>query len=172
MQDAAVACPSAVGQYAWSDKALLSRYPVVRQLLAGCILGLVSGAVAQTPTGNSPDPTTPQAARRLRDERYGRVSERKDDATVVSAVDANGNPASLPRCHLHRAGSSWWQTSATRDLVSALEPGNDPVVVRLGQDSVAIQVVVEYPDGITHPQGVVASTVFVGQPAVRRRRRC
>jgi YVTN family beta-propeller protein len=46
-------------------------------------------------------------------------------------------------------------------LIEALEPGGDTVVVRLGDDSLAIQVEVQYPDGITHPQGVVAASVVL-----------
>ena len=75
----------------------------------------------------------------------------------VSAVDANGNPLSLAAATFEAHGDL---VAAVNDLglVRALEPGGDTVVVKLAGDSVAIEVIVQYPDGITHPNGVVAST--------------
>jgi YVTN family beta-propeller protein len=75
----------------------------------------------------------------------------------VSAVDENGNPTSLAGATFEVNGNL---VAAVDDqgLLNALEPGNDTVVVKLDADSVAIQVIVEYPDGITHPEGIVGST--------------
>jgi YVTN family beta-propeller protein len=75
----------------------------------------------------------------------------------VSAVDENGNQVSLDGATFEVNGDL---VAAVSDvgLVSGLEPGGDTVVVRLDGDSVAIEVAVEYPDGITHPEGVVAAT--------------
>ena len=75
----------------------------------------------------------------------------------VSAVDENGNQVSLAGATFEAHGDL---VAAVNDLglVRALEPGGDTVVVKLDGDSVAIEVIVDYPDGITHPQGVVAST--------------
>ena len=75
----------------------------------------------------------------------------------VSAVDENGNQISLAGASFEAHGDLV-ATVNDLGLVRALEPGNDTVVVRLDGDSVAIEVVVEYPDGIAHPQGVVASS--------------
>jgi YVTN family beta-propeller protein len=74
----------------------------------------------------------------------------------VSAVDQDGNPVSLDGATFEVQGDL---VAAVSDigLVSALEPGADTVVVRLDGDSVAIEVDVEYPEGITHPEGVVGS---------------
>jgi YVTN family beta-propeller protein len=75
----------------------------------------------------------------------------------VSAVDDNGNQVSLEGATFEVHGDL---VAAVSDigLVSALEPGGDTVVVKLDGDSVAIEIAVEYPDGITHPEGVVAAT--------------
>ena len=75
----------------------------------------------------------------------------------VSAVDENGNRVSLDGASFQVHGDL---VAAVSDigLVSGLEPGGDTVVVRLDGDSVAIEIQVEYPDGITHPEGVVAAT--------------
>lgn len=75
----------------------------------------------------------------------------------VSAVDENGSPTSLDGATFE-VGDELVAAVSDLGLVSALEPGNDTVVVRLDADSVAIQVIVEYPAGVTHPEGVVAST--------------
>jgi YVTN family beta-propeller protein len=75
----------------------------------------------------------------------------------VSAVDENGNPASLDGVTFQARDELVAEVSDL-GLVSALEPGNDTVVVKLDSDSVAIQIVVEFPAGITHPEGIVATT--------------
>lgn len=75
----------------------------------------------------------------------------------VSAVDQNGNQVSLAGATFEAHGDLV-ATVNDLGLVRALEPGGDTVVVTLDGDSVAIEVIVEYPDGITHPTGVVAST--------------
>jgi YVTN family beta-propeller protein len=79
----------------------------------------------------------------------------------VSVVDENGNVTSLAGVTF-TVGEQLVADVSDAGLLSALEPGNDTVVVKLGEDSVAIQIEVEYPDGITHPQGVVGSTVELG----------
>jgi YVTN family beta-propeller protein len=79
----------------------------------------------------------------------------------VSVVDENGNVTSLAGVTF-TVGEQLVADVSDAGLLSALEPGNDTVVVKLGEDSVAIQIVVDYPDGITHPQGVVGSTVELG----------
>src|SRR5687767_14714198 len=72
----------------------------------------------------------------------------------VSVVDENGNVTSLAGVTF-TVGEQLVADVSDAGLLSALEPGNDTVVVKLGEDSVAIQIVVDYPDGITHPQGLV-----------------
>ena len=79
----------------------------------------------------------------------------------VSVVDENGNVTSLAGVTFTTGGQLVADVSDA-GLLSALEPGNDTVVAKLGEDSVAIQILVEYPAGITHPQGVVGSTVELG----------
>jgi YVTN family beta-propeller protein len=78
-------------------------------------------------------------------------------ALPVSAFDENGNQVSLDGASFELHGDL---VAAVTDigLLSALEPGGDTVVVRLDGDSVAIEIEVEYPDGITHPEGAVAAT--------------
>lgn len=75
----------------------------------------------------------------------------------VSAVDRDGNPVSLDGASFQVHGDL---VAAVSDVgfVSGLEPGGDTVVVKLDGDSVAIEIEVEYPAGITHPQGLVAAT--------------
>jgi YVTN family beta-propeller protein len=75
----------------------------------------------------------------------------------VSAVDENGNPVSLDGATFRVRGDLVASISDL-GLVSGLEPGKDTVVVELDGDSVAIEIEVEYPTGITHPNGVVAAT--------------
>lgn len=125
---------------------------MVRRLLAGCILTLL-GCGGTSPTG-----TDPAAGKQLvASATTVRVHLGERLMLPVSAVDGNGNPASLDGATF--AGRDQLVTDVSNlGLVSALEPGNDTIVVKLGDDSVAIQVIVEYPDGITHPQGVVAGT--------------
>jgi YVTN family beta-propeller protein len=79
----------------------------------------------------------------------------------VSAVDENGTPVSMTGATFTLRGHLVADVS-NGGLVQALEPGADTVVVHLGEDSLAIQVEVEYPEGVTHPQGVVAGTVALG----------
>ncbi len=131
---------------------------MVRQLLAGCILTCL-GCGGATPTSNSPDPTPAKQLVASATTVRARLGEKV--MLPVSAVDANGNPASLSGATFTGRDQLVAEVSDA-GLVSALEPGNDTVVVRLGQDSVAIQVIVEYPDGMTHPQGVVAHTATLG----------
>jgi YVTN family beta-propeller protein len=81
----------------------------------------------------------------------------------VSAVDANGNQVSLAGATFELHGDL--VAGLDGDVVQALEPGGDTVVVRLGDDSVAVQVLVDYPEGIGHPAGVVAaSTTLDSRP--------
>ena len=78
----------------------------------------------------------------------------------VSAVDANGNQVSLVGATFELHGDL--VAGLDGDVVQALEPGGDTVVVRLDDDSVAIQVLVDYPEGVSHPAGVVASSTTLG----------
>jgi YVTN family beta-propeller protein len=75
----------------------------------------------------------------------------------VSAIDDNGNPTSLAGATFEVNGNLVAAVNG-QGFLSALEPGNDTVVVKLAGDSVAIEVLVDYPDGITHPDGIVGST--------------
>jgi YVTN family beta-propeller protein len=78
----------------------------------------------------------------------------------VSAVDANGNQVSLAGATFELHGNL--VAGLDGGVVQALEPGGDTVVVRLDDDSVAIQVLVDYPEGVGHPAGVVASSTTLG----------
>ena len=125
---------------------------MVRRLLAGCILTTL-GCGGTTPTAEDPGAGKQLVATAT----TVRVQLGQQLTLPVSAVNANGTPASL------EGATFQGRTGLVADvsdagLVSALEPGNDTIVVKLGDDSVAIQVIVEYPDGITHPEGVVAFT--------------
>lgn len=75
----------------------------------------------------------------------------------VSAVDENGNHVPLEGATFEVHGDL---VASVNDLglVNALEPGNDTVTVKLDGDSLAIEILVEYPEGITHPVGIVGST--------------
>jgi YVTN family beta-propeller protein len=127
---------------------------MARSLLVAWLLAIV-GCGGSTPIDPEPDPGTKRlvaAATTVRVPLGAQVT------LPVSAVDENGNPVSLEGATF--TGRQQLIADVTdAGLVSALEPGNDTVVVRLGEDSVAIQIVVEYPDGVTHPQGVVGHTV-------------
>jgi YVTN family beta-propeller protein len=82
----------------------------------------------------------------------------------VSAVDEQGNQVSLSGATFEVNGRLVADVGDL-GLVKALEPGSDTVVVRLDGDSVAIEILVEYPEGITHPDGaVVATTTLENRP--------
>jgi YVTN family beta-propeller protein len=82
----------------------------------------------------------------------------------VSAVDELGNQVSLSGATFETNGRLVANVGDL-GLVSALEPGSDTVVVKLDGDSVAIEILVEYPEGITHPDGtVVATTTLENRP--------
>jgi len=120
-------------------------------LLLGC------GASDPTPPGEGNDP--PPAGDTHLVASAETVHLRLGEALTlpVTAVDENGNPVSLTGAVFKTQGDL---VASVTDMgsVSALEPGSDTVVVKLGSDSVVIEVVVEYPAGITHPQGSVAWT--------------
>jgi YVTN family beta-propeller protein len=119
----------------------------VGAMLLGC-------AGAPSSPGDPPTPGTHLiASAQTVQLRLGQTS-----ALPVSAVDESGNPVSLAGATFSLRGQLVADVSDA-GLIEALEPGGDTVVVRLGDDSVAIQVEVQYPDGLTHPQGVVASTI-------------
>ncbi len=127
---------------------------MARCLLAACLLTVVG--CGGSPTSIQPDPqpgtTLVATATSVRVPLGGKL------ILPVSALDANGNPASLEGATFTGRGNLVADVSDA-GLLSALEPGNDTVVVTLGDDSVEIEIVVEYPDGIGHPTGVVGRTV-------------
>lgn len=134
---------------------------MVRRVLVMCLLGAL-GCSASGPTpppsdgGNDPPPG---ASGKSLVASATTVRLRLGEALTlpVSAVDANGIPTSLDGATFEVNGDLVASVDG-QGLLRALEPGGDTAVVKLDGDSVAIQVVVEYPDGITHPVGVVAST--------------
>jgi YVTN family beta-propeller protein len=82
----------------------------------------------------------------------------------VSAVDEHGTQVSLSGATFETNGRLVADVGDL-GLVEALEPGSDTVVVRLDGDSVALEILVEYPEGITHPGGaVVATTTLEDRP--------
>jgi YVTN family beta-propeller protein len=74
----------------------------------------------------------------------------------VSAIDPEGNSVSLSSATFHTRGDLIAGLPEF-GLVEALEPGADTVVVTLDGDSVAIEVLVEYPEGVSHPAGIVTA---------------
>jgi YVTN family beta-propeller protein len=128
-----------------------------RRLLAAWLLAIV-GCGGASPIDPEPQPGTKRlvaTATTVRVPLGGKV------VLPVSAVDANGNPASLEGATFTGRQTLVADVSDA-GLLSALEPGNDTVVVTLGDDSVEIEIVVEYPDGLTHPTGVVGRTLNLG----------
>jgi YVTN family beta-propeller protein len=123
---------------------------VVRRLLAACILTILG-------CGGGPTDDGSVGTRLVASATTVRVQLGQRVTLPVSAIDEHGNPASLAGATF-RTGHQLVADVSDAGLLSALEPGNDTIVVELGDDSVAIQVIVEYPDGITHPEGVVAFT--------------
>ena len=126
-----------------------------RRLLAAWLLAIVGCGGGASSIDPEPEPGTKRlvaTATTVRVPLGGKVT------LPVSAVDQNGNTTSLEGATF-AVREQLVADVSDAGLVSALEPGNDTVVVRLGEDSVAIQIVVEYPEGITHPRGVVGFTV-------------
>ena len=123
------------------------------------IAALLPGCAGNGPTppdeGSNPPPVV--GTRLLASATTVRLQLGQGVTLPVSAVDENGNQVSLAGASFEAHGDLV-ATVNDLGLVRALEPGNDTVVVKLDGDSVAIEVVVEYPDGIAHPQGVVASS--------------
>lgn len=130
---------------------------MARFLLAAWLLAVV-GCGGSSPIDPEPDPAT---KRLVATATTVRVLLGAQVTLPVSAVDENGNPTSLQGATFTGRQQLIADVSDA-GIVSALEPGNDTVVVRLGEDSVAIQVVVEYPEGLTHPMGTVGHTVDLG----------
>jgi YVTN family beta-propeller protein len=125
---------------------------MVRHLLAMCLLPLVGCSKAVVaPPDDAGDKQLVASATTVR------LHLGEALTLPVSAVDGSGNPTSLTGATF-QIGDELVAAVSDLGLVSALEPGNDTVVVKLDGDSVAIQVIVEYPDGITHPEGVVVAT--------------
>jgi YVTN family beta-propeller protein len=129
-----------------------------RRLLAAWLLATVGCGGASPIDTEEPEPGT---KRLVATATTVHVALGSKVTLPVSAVDENGNVTSLAGVTFTVGGQLVADVSDA-GLLSALEPGNDTVVVKLGEDSVTIQIVVDYPDGITHPQGVVGSTVELG----------
>ena len=130
---------------------------MARRLLAAWLLTIV-GCGGASSTDPEPEPGT---KRLVATATTVRVPLGAKATLPVSAVDENGNTTSLTGATF-TVGEQLVADVTDAGLVSALEPGNDTVVVKLGEDSLAIEIVVEYPEGVTHPQGVVGSTVQLG----------
>ena len=130
-----------------------------RRLLAAWLLA-IAGCGGASPIDPEPEPE-PGTKTLVATATTVRVALGSKVTLPISVVDANGNVTSLAGVTF-TTGEQLVADVSDVGLLSALEPGNDTVVVRLGEDSVAIQIEVEYPDGITHPQGVVGSTVELG----------
>jgi YVTN family beta-propeller protein len=120
--------------------------------LAAWLLGCANGPTAP----NEDDPPPGSGTRLVAAASTVRLELGQALTLPVSAVDANGNQVSLAGATFELNGDLVAGVDA--GVVRALEPGGDTVVVKLDGDSVAIQVLVEYPEGITHPVGVVASS--------------
>jgi YVTN family beta-propeller protein len=118
---------------------------------------LMSVVATSLGCGGSPTPPGDSSKRLVASATTVRLQLGEKLELPVSAVDANGNQVSLDGATFEVQGDL---VAAVSDigLVSGLEPGGDTVVVKLDGDSVAIAIAVEYPDGITHPEGVVAAT--------------
>jgi YVTN family beta-propeller protein len=106
---------------------------------------------------SSPVDPTPASVHLIASAQTVRLVLGAASALPVSAVDENGTPASMAGATFTLRGHLVADVSDV-GLVQALEPGADTVVVHLGDDSLAIQVEVQYPEGATHPAGVVAAT--------------
>lgn len=79
----------------------------------------------------------------------------------ITVTDSNGNTQPLTGVTFKMRGDLVAGVNA--GSVSAFEPGADTVLAILGDDTVAIEVVVDYPDGIHHPAGVVAGEKMLGE---------
>jgi YVTN family beta-propeller protein len=122
---------------------------MVRLLVSVCLLTSLLGCGGRSPTGGgNRDLIATATTLRLR------LGERL--ALPVSAQDENGSTVGLNGASFQLNGDL---VAAVNDigLVSALEPGADTLVVKLDGDSVTVEIVVEYPEGISHPEGVVAT---------------
>jgi YVTN family beta-propeller protein len=130
---------------------------MVRLLVSVCLLATLLGCGGRSPTGGgNRDLIAAATTLRLK------LGEKL--VLPVSAQDENGSPAGLDGASFQLNGDL---VAAVDDigLVSALEPGADTLVVKLDGDSVAIEIMVEYPEGIAHPAGVVATqTSLDGRP--------
>jgi YVTN family beta-propeller protein len=123
-------------------------------LMLGC------GANSATPTDDGSQPPPAAGAHLVAAASTVRLRLGQALTLPVSAVDANGNQVSLAAANFELHGNLI--AGLDGNVVHALEPGGDTVVVRLDDDSVAIQVLVDYPEGVTHPEGVVASSTTLG----------
>lgn len=122
---------------------------MVRLPVSVCILATLLGCGDRNPTGGgNRDLIAAATTLRLK------LGERL--VLPVSARDENGATVGLDGASFHLSGDL---IAAVNDigLVSALEPGADTLVVKLDGDSVAVEIVVDYPEGISHPEGVVAT---------------
>jgi YVTN family beta-propeller protein len=122
---------------------------MVRLLVSVCLLASLLGCGGRSPTGGgNRDLIAAATILRLK------LGEKL--VLPVSARDENGAAVGLDGASFQLNGDL---IAAVNDigLVSALEPGADTLVVKLDGDSVAIEILVDYPEGISHPEGVVAT---------------
>lgn len=127
----------------------------VTKLVCGAALLLGCGGPTGADDGGDPPPS--DGGTRLQAAATSVTLRLGESLTLpVSAVDEQGNQVSLSGATFHTRGDL--VAGLDDGLVEALEPGRDTVVVTLDGDSVAIEVLVEYPEGISHPTGVVSST--------------
>ncbi|HET8650906.1 MAG TPA: YncE family protein, partial [Gemmatimonadales bacterium] len=79
----------------------------------------------------------------------------------ITVTDANGNTQPLTGVTFKMRGDL--VAGVSDGSISAFEPGADTVLAILGDDTVAVEVVVDFPDGIHHPAGVVAGEKMLGE---------
>src|ERR687893_3018065 len=108
-----------------------------RRLLAAWLLAIV-GCGGASPIDPDPEPEPEPGTKRLvATATTVRVPLGSKVTLPVSAVDENGNVTSLAGVTF-TVGEQLVADVNDAGLLSALEPGNDTVVARLGQDSVVI----------------------------------
>ncbi|MEP6573760.1 MAG: YncE family protein, partial [Gemmatimonadota bacterium] len=81
-------------------------------------------------------------------------------ALPVSVLDQHGNPVSLSGVSFSVHGHL--VAAVNGGTVNALEPGVDTVLIQLGTDTASIQIIVDFPAGLTHPQGTVKTPAPLG----------
>src|SRR5690349_3295460 len=148
-----VACPPHQKNQALTPARLL-----MGRITSVCVTAVLLGCGGAP---SAPVDPTPSSVHLIASAQSVRVVLGAASTLPVSAVDEIGTRVSITVATFTLRGHLVADVS-NGGLVQALEPGADTVVVHLGEDSLAIQVEVEYPEGVTHPQGVVAGTVALG----------